>query len=322
MDRVQVLDMINANRQYIKLRSNIAVQNLAMLHKSFGHIQDEECILALALNDSEAAMLFNSDYVRGIAICEDMIARYGHTPYPRLLAALRSLAGRCYTFMMRYDDGLEQLRTAEQIAFGEEDEPDAELLGLRVEILQNLAMHGYYSDGDDEQTLAYLHRALELLPEGVQGNRRGVSLMGMANVMSRRGDLAAALEHHRQALALFEEVDNRCNIATVLCNMGSCYGRMGHFEQAQECLDRALDMRTRLGTYWEISNTYYNLGKLYQAREEHQRAYDTMIIARDYALVSQHRGLQSLILEELKSMTAGLGEQALHQASIKADIAA
>ena len=55
MDRVQILDMIAANRQYIKLRSNIAVQNLAMLHKSFDGVEDEECIIALALNDSEAA---------------------------------------------------------------------------------------------------------------------------------------------------------------------------------------------------------------------------------------------------------------------------
>lgn len=328
MDRVQVLDMISANRQYIKLRSNIAVQNLAMLHKSFGHMEDEECVLALALNSSEAAMLFNSDYARGIAISEQMISRYSHTPYQQLLAAHRSLAGRCYTYMMRYDDALEQLRTAEHIAFGENGESNDDLMGLRIDILQNLAMLNYYSDGDDEQTMTYLHRALELLPEGVQVNRRGVCLMGMANVLGRRGDLAAALDHHQQALALFEEVDNRCNIATVLCNMGSCYGRMGLFDRAQDCLDRALDMRTRLGTYWEISNTYYNLGKLYQARGEHRRAYDTMIIGRDYALVSQHRGLQTLILEELKSMAATLGDQAAaagHHASfmeIKADIAA
>lgn len=328
MDRLQVLDMINANRQYIKLRSNIAVQNLAMLHKSFGNLEDEECILALALNDSEEAMLFNADYARGIAISEEVVARYPQSPYRRLIAAHEALIGRCYTFTVQYEDARAHLEMAERIAFGEIEETDDEILGLRGDILHSLAMFCYYSEAPDEEIMGYLNRALDILPEGTLPNRRGICLMGMANVLARRGELQQAIGYHEQAMALFEEVDNRCNIATVLCNIGSCYARMSQFDQAQSYLDRALDLRTRLGSYWEISSTYYNLGKLYERRGERRRAYDTMIIARDYALVSQHRGLQTLILEELKDLASALGDSdaaAEHHASflqVNADIAA
>lgn len=328
MDRLQVLDMINANRQYIKLRSNIAVQNLAMLHKSFDALEDEECILALALNDSEAAMLFNADYARGIAISEDIVSRYADSVYRRLIAAHEALIGRSYTFMVRYEEARVHLEAAERIAFEEVEDNDEEIVGLRADILHSLAMFCYYSEAPDEEIMGYLHRALALVPEGTLPNRRGICLMGMANVLGRRGDLDHAIAYHEQAMVLFEEVDNRCNIATVLCNIGSCYARMGQFDRAKICLDRALDLRTRLGSYWEISSTYYNIGKLHLERGENQRAYDTMLIARDYALVSQHRGLQTLILEELKDIASALGDTAAaarHHASfmeISADIAA
>ncbi len=328
MDRVQVLDMINANRQYIKLRSNIAVQNLAMLHKSFDHVQDEECVLALALNDSEAALLFNSDYARCIASSEAVIARYPDSVYKRLLAAHEVLIGRCYVFMLRFDDSRPHLERAEQIAFHEIDDSDDETIGLRVDILHNIAMLNHFSEQGDVPTLDYLRQALALMPDGRLQNRRGLCLMGVANVLSERGDHREAITYHEQAMALFEEVENYNNLATVLCNMGACYVRLGVYDKAQICLDRSLDMRTRLGTYWEISNAYYNLGMLYKARGEHSRGYDTMIIARDYAMVSQHRGLQTLILEELKAMASHMGDTAAaaqHHASyleINADIAA
>lgn len=328
MDRLQVLDMINANRQYIKLRSNIAVQNLAMLHKSFDAVEDEECILALALNDSEAALLFNSDYARGIAISEEVVRRYPQSAYRRLIAAHESLIGRSFTFMVRYEEARTHLEIAERIAFAEITDTDEEVLGLRADILHNLAMLCYYAESPDEEILRYLHRALDMLPEGTLPNRRGICLMGMANVLGRRGELEQAIMYHEQAMILFEEVGNSSNIGTVLCNMGSCYARMGRFDQAKICLDRALDLRTRLGSYWEISSTYYNIGKFYLKQGKNQLAYDTMIIARDYALVSQHRGMQTLILEELKDLAADMGDTdaaAQHHASfmqITSDIAA
>jgi hypothetical protein len=40
MDSVQVLEMLSSNREYIKRKSNIALLNLSMLHRSFDSVID------------------------------------------------------------------------------------------------------------------------------------------------------------------------------------------------------------------------------------------------------------------------------------------
>jgi hypothetical protein len=64
MDIRQILEMISINREFLKLKSNIAFQNLPMLHQSFDRVSDPRCALALSLNDSIVAMVFDSDYLQ------------------------------------------------------------------------------------------------------------------------------------------------------------------------------------------------------------------------------------------------------------------
>jgi hypothetical protein len=60
-----------------------------------------------------------------------------------------------------------------------------------------------------------------------------------------------------QALPLFEEVDNFTNLSTTLCNIGNCHTGLGQYETAETHILRSLDIRMRMGTYWEISTSYY-----------------------------------------------------------------
>lgn len=309
MDPKQILDMITANRRYIRLKSNIALQNLAMLHKSFDGIADEECRLALALNDSFVEVIFSADYTAAIDISLRTLELYKDSACIELIAEHETLVGRCYTFLTEYDTALEHLQRAEEMTFGLL--PDSEeVRGLRADILHNLAMNNHHADRGDAKTIEYLNQALEILEGTDFLNRKGVCLMGLGNVSMVADQMEEALVYHTKAKVLFEEIENHNNLSTVYSNIGICYTHLGQFDSAEEYITRALDMRTRLGSYWEIANSYFTLATLYIKKGDLDSAYSNMLISRDYAMVSQVKGGQQLILQELEALCLMRGDEA------------
>ncbi|MCW3125633.1 MAG: hypothetical protein JWO03_1291 [Bacteroidetes bacterium] len=305
MDPSQICDMITTNREYIKLKSNIALQNLAMLHRSFDHVEDDACILGLMLNDSMAALIFSADYAGSIAISQRAIDRFQDTREKYLIANHESVLGRCYTFTLKYAEGRDYLLMAEANALGLEltDEVRA-LLG---DILHDLAMNNHHAGGDTEESISYLDRALAVLEPTSMRTRKGVCLMGKGNVRFNGQRIEEALVFYKEAEAFFEGTESMSNLSAILCNIGMSYTNLGRLDEAEPYLMRALELRIRLGSYWEIANSYYNISDYYRARNEIDRAYDQMLQARDYALVSQTRGLKLLILGELETMALAMG---------------
>jgi tetratricopeptide (TPR) repeat protein len=301
MDSKQILDMITANRGYIRLKSNIALQNLAMLHKSFDSVEDEECRLSLALNDSLVEVIFSADYTAAIDISLRTLDRYQGSKHIALLAEFEELIGRCYTFLTEYDTGFVHLRRAEELVFGQL--PDSEeALALRADILHNLAMNNHHAGWGEDKTTEYLNQALDILEGTDFTNRKGICLMGLGNVNMVADRMEEALAYHLQAKVLFEEIENHGNLSTVYSNIGICYTHLGQFDSAQDYIMRALDMRTRMGSYWEIANSYFTLATLYIKKGDLDAGYDNLLISRDYALVSQVKGGQQLVLKELEAL--------------------
>ncbi|MCW3125632.1 MAG: ATP-dependent transcriptional regulator [Bacteroidetes bacterium] len=299
--------MISSNRKYIRLRSNIAVQNLAMLHKSFDGVEDEECQLALMLNDSFAVAIFGGDYAGAIEISLAALENFHESNLHYLMAEHESLLGRCYTYITQYATAREHLLRAEALAFHRMPDTD-EARGLRADILHNLAMNNHHADTGDDLTVAYLERALGILEGTDFSNRKGICLMGIGNVRMTQGRQEEALSYQMRAMELFEDAETFTNLSTVYSNIGTCYTHLGQFESAEVYIMRGLDMRTRMGSYWEIANSYYSLASLYVKKGETDIAYENLLISRDYAMVSQARGIQRMILEELESMAISRGD--------------
>ena len=309
MDRIQVLDMITGNREYIKLKSNIAFQNLAMLHKSFDSVEDEECILSLALNDSIAALVFRADYTGAISISQSAIGRFPDTSHQFLIAGHEAVIGRCYTCLSQYDKAREHLYRADAIAFDRVEESE-EARGLRADIWHDLAMNNHHAGGSHAETTGYLECALEELEPAGQSIRRGVCLMGIGNVRFSEEKYKEALSYYKKAVDPFEQKESYTNLAAVLSNIGLCYLNLKKPAEAEPHLMRSLDLRLRVGSYPEIANSYYNLSLLYKYNRNLSQAYDTLLISRDYALVGQAKGIKLMILEDLADIAQERGDTA------------
>lgn len=305
MDPAQIEDMISTNREYIKLKSNIALQNLAMLHRSFDSIEDEECILGLLLNDSIAALIFNADYGRAIEISEGALRRFPDTNLYYLLAYHQSVIGRSYIFLLKYELAQDYLLQAETNA--RRAPMTQQNKALIADILHDLGMNNHHAGWDKEVSIGYLDRALDMLMGTRYLQRRGVYLMGKGNVRFNQERVEEALGYYLQAETFLNDAENFGNLAAILCNIGMCYANLGRLEDAETNLMRALDLRTRVGSYWEIANSYYNLFLFHQIKGDIPKAYETLLTARDYALISHTKGLKLLILERLEELAREMG---------------
>jgi tetratricopeptide (TPR) repeat protein len=210
----------------------------------------------------------------------------------------------------RYSTAREHLRKAEALAEAITLQTE-EVMGLRADILHDTAMNHYYSGGDAEQTIDYLDTALSIIDHTAYRTRRGVCLMGIGNVRFSQANYEDALTYYESALDMLDDIDSYANVSAVLSNMGSCLIQLSRYEEAERHLMRSLDLRSRMGSYAEIAASYYNLFVLYWERGERTKAYDTLLISRDYAQrLRPCEGIQMRVLEALEKEARGRGDMA------------
>lgn len=85
-------------------------------------------------------------------------------------------------------------------------------------------------------------------------------------MLKAKGDLSAAANMFKQALALEERLSNESGIANQLCNLGLISRRKGDLEHAEMMLRKALSIDERLGRLEAMANGYGNLGLIMRAR--------------------------------------------------------
>ena len=231
--------------------------------------------------------------------------------------------GRCYTFSQSFDQAWAHLRSAEEMAF--EILPQAEeTRTLRADIMHEIGMTIVQSGGDKEEGVRALEKALRILGhDGGHQVRRGVYILGVGNIRFSQGRYEDALNYYMRAEALLEGTDSYSNLSTALCNLGVCHICLSTLEVGETYIMRSLELRIKTGSYGEIAGSYYNLAALYERKGDIEKAYKTMLISCDYALVSQVRELKLKIIHELEALSNSLSvaSSTLQQDSHFADAA-
>ncbi|MCX7108586.1 MAG: tetratricopeptide repeat protein [Proteobacteria bacterium] len=124
-----------------------------------------------------------------------------------------------------------------------------------------------YLDNTQEALQAY-RRATQLDP----GNADGWNQLG--HLLSRVGDLDAAIAAYNTVLALGEKRNDRQEIAAAYGNLGIVYKTRGDLDKAIEFYQKALKLNEDLGSKEGMAANYGNLGNVYQTRGELDKAIE------------------------------------------------
>lgn len=97
-----------------------------------------------------------------------------------------------------------------------------------------------------------------------------------ALLAERSGDLAGAERLHLQALEIKEKGLGPNAVSTALTRnaLGELYFTLGQLEEAEDCLQKALEVRTKAGPPLDAAVTRDNLARIYEAQGKLKEAKD------------------------------------------------
>jgi adenylate cyclase len=143
--------------------------------------------------------------------------------------------------------------------------PDLRLLWL--EGVWTLSLCGRY-----DQAIDLAHVGLEV-GDGARDSLAGQLLVQLTRAETIEGLLDQAVDHGREAEAIFNEQGDLRGLATALRLLGDAYGALGRHDDAVAVLERGLAIAERVGNVEEIGGCLINLGLI----ELRRGAYDAAI---------------------------------------------
>lgn len=105
-------------------------------------------------------------------------------------------------------------------------------------------------------------------------SREALFLYYRAIITRNKGDFDGALEYYQQSYTLFEKLDMKPDIASVLAGIGMIYARRGELDQALEHFKKSLTLREELGNRQEIAKSLNNIGLIYMNKGDLDQALD------------------------------------------------
>jgi len=179
----------------------------------------------------------------------------------------------------------------------------ADALRLRARALNDL--------GRNEEALDSVGKALQLLPEGNEGQRlRGEVLHIQGNIRFYTGKQREAVESYAEALALFRKLQFRRMEATMLMNIGFVSQCMGEYEGALRYYQDSYNIDLEIGDRFYTGAKLANIGQAHAEMGQFDRAEKYLRKAGDLCRAVEDTGGLSDALTTLGQMRLWQGRVA------------
>ncbi|MET8830009.1 BTAD domain-containing putative transcriptional regulator [Streptomyces sp. NPDC004610] len=125
-----------------------------------------------------------------------------------------------------------------------------------------------------EEAIEHLRQAKAVYRELGDAQGRISAVSNLGDAYLQAGRLPEAVDHIRRGLALHRYADNIWGIGITLANLGDVYQRLGRFPEAVDCLERALTVLREQRNRWVEGVVLDILGTVHARLEEHSTAIE------------------------------------------------
>lgn len=133
---------------------------------------------------------------------------------------------------------------------------------LEAEIHNSMA-HLYAGSDNWEQQMSHLQKSLTLAREARDGRLERNSLLNLAQLYERVGNIGEALQRCKEVLAIDSEHQNQLGMGDALCYMGELLRRIGEAEAAISQCQRALKLARKIHHHGGTVNALCGLARAY-----------------------------------------------------------
>ncbi len=160
---------------------------------------------------------------------------------------------------------------------------------LRQDIVERLAQLVWEKVRISRQEAFHLAEAAVLIAKRLRRKEAlALGLRAMANALYSSGDNRAAIEHHQQAIRLYESLGNWNEAARTLSGSIQPMILVGEYDQAFQAAERAKEIFTRLNDSWRLARLEINVGNIYHRQDRfeesiahYERAYASLLPYKD-----------------------------------------
>jgi serine phosphatase RsbU (regulator of sigma subunit)/tetratricopeptide (TPR) repeat protein len=143
---------------------------------------------------------------------------------------------------------------------------------VKIETLINC--YKQYEKGNILEGLAYLDKALEIALELNDKNWEGKVYLKYGNFYSITGDYKKSIDYFKKSKENFEESKRYINVGSSYNNLGATYEKMGMFNEAMDCLIKALNIYEAEQDSENLAKIFLNLGLLYSRQENYEKSIE------------------------------------------------
>jgi CHAT domain-containing protein/tetratricopeptide (TPR) repeat protein len=160
---------------------------------------------------------------------------------------------------------------------------------VRSEVVERLARLVVERVRIDRREAVHLAEAAVLIARKLRSKESlALGLRAKANALYACGNNAAAVEHHEQAVELYEALKIEKEAARTLSSSIQPLILLGEYDKAFEAADRAREIFTRLNDAWRLARLDINLGNVFhrqdrfeEAISQYERAYEGLLPHKD-----------------------------------------
>jgi DNA-binding SARP family transcriptional activator/tetratricopeptide (TPR) repeat protein len=174
----------------------------------------------------------------------------------------------------RYHDWIGTMRVALQAAREQGDLP------AQARMHRSLA-GAYHFLRHNEPAIEHLTATCALFNQLGYRLEHGYVCANFGAIRRELGQVDEAMQHYKDALALFREMDNVKGKATALEGIGWCETQYGNVCVAVGMIEQSMDLYRQLGDANGVGYSWSALGKLRQSIDEHESAIECFTLAID-----------------------------------------
>ena len=220
-----------------------------------------------------------SDHKTAKRLCEEALMEVEKWDDPHLVANINKRIGASAYFLSDYATAGQHYNIARQIL--EDMEPRSGRSELELaDIYYNLAIV-YRTEAYDDYRVEMNNKALGIFIKEGDMRRVGRSYNLMGNMLLDKEQHEAALPQYLQSVEILENMNSNSSteISYSYNNIGTCYTKLGRYDEAFRVFQKSLAIRESIGTPNEVAVTLMLMGMMYLAQGALDQSEDHLLRA-------------------------------------------
>ncbi len=224
---------------------------------------------------SEIALeIRNDDVEKAFIMAEEIIEKSQALDYLKGIGNGLNHKGACYWLMGEYEDGLDALTEAYEIAKNTEDPV------LEAKVLNNFGRI-YRSLGDLSNALKNFEAALEINENHGNEFLQTINLTNISNLYHDLGDYDTALEYALKCLPIFEKYQNTTRLMDIYNTLGDIYFKKEDYNKALFYFNTNKNLAEQDSVYQALA--LCGVGKVLYKQEKYDEANEYLEKAMEEA---------------------------------------